>query len=211
MKKSTAVAVVKNYAIEKPGDMAAMADVLKSHIVKHGLFTEIAKKLYVHVEGWQFAGGLMGTFPRIVQVKELGPNRWMAEAEIVQLKTGNVISRGFAICDKKESKKASFDEYAVLSMAQTRAIGKAYRNVISWVVKLAGYEGTPAEEMTGAGQRPSKDGAFEIAQKFISTATSLEILKKAEDRVKNNKSINADQRETLLLMIHDRRQEIDPS
>lgn len=211
MKQTKALAVVKNYAIEKPGDMAAMADVLKSHIVKHGLFTEISKKLYVHVEGWQFAGGLMGTFPRIVEVKELGQNRWMAQAEIVQLKTGNVISRGFAICDKKESKKASFDEYAVLSMAQTRAIGKAYRNVISWVVKLAGYEGTPAEEMTAGGQHPSKDGAFEIAQKFISTATSLEILKKAEDRVKKNKDITADQRETLLLMIHDRRQEIDPS
>lgn len=211
MKKTTALATVKNYAIEKPGDMAAMADVLKSHIVKHGLFTEIAKKLYVHVEGWQFAGGLMGTFPRIVEVKELGTNRWMAEAEIVQLKTGNVISRGFAICDKKESRKSSFDEYAVLSMAQTRAIGKAYRNVISWVVKLAGYEGTPAEEMTAGGQRPSKDGAFEIAQKFVSTATSLEILKKAEDRVKKNRDLTADQRETLLLMIHDRRQEIEPS
>ena len=32
-------------------------------------------------------------------------------------------------------------------MAQTRAIGKAYRNIIGWVMKMAGYEGTPGEEM----------------------------------------------------------------
>ena len=32
-------------------------------------------------------------------------------------------------------------------MAQTRAIGKAYRNIIGWVIKLSGYEPTPAEEV----------------------------------------------------------------
>jgi len=37
-------------------------------------------------------------------------------------------------------------------MAQTRAIGKAYRNVIGWVIKLAGYEGTPSEEMVKVGE-----------------------------------------------------------
>ena len=32
-------------------------------------------------------------------------------------------------------------------MAQTRAVGKAYRNILSWIVKMAGYEATPAEEI----------------------------------------------------------------
>lgn len=32
-------------------------------------------------------------------------------------------------------------------ISQTRAMGKAYRMAFSWIIKLAGYEPTPAEEM----------------------------------------------------------------
>ncbi len=32
-------------------------------------------------------------------------------------------------------------------MAQTRAVGKAYRNILAWLMKAAGFEATPAEEM----------------------------------------------------------------
>lgn len=34
-----------------------------------------------------------------------------------------------------------------MSMAQTRATGKAFRNVLAWAIRAAGYEPTPAEEM----------------------------------------------------------------
>lgn len=37
--------------------------------------------------------------------------------------------------------------YQLASMAQTRANAKVMRNVLSWVVVLAGYKTTPAEEM----------------------------------------------------------------
>ena len=140
-----------NYNISNPSQLSAMASILKTHIVKNQLFTKIAGKNYVHVEGWQFAGGLIGTMPRIVKIDDLsktGDVKWLAQAEIVELKTGKVVGTGFAVCSNKENKKKSFDEYAVLSMAQTRAIGKAYRNTIGWVIKLAGYEGTPAEEIS---------------------------------------------------------------
>ena len=39
-------------------------------------------------------------------------------------------------------------------MAQTRAIGKAYRNLIGWVMKMAGYEATPKEEMVKVNDEP---------------------------------------------------------
>jgi len=32
-------------------------------------------------------------------------------------------------------------------MAQTRALGKAYRMALSWIVKMAGFEATYAEDM----------------------------------------------------------------
>lgn len=40
--------------------------------------------------------------------------------------------------------------FQLKSMAQTRACSKALRNVLAWVVVLAGYRATPAEELQGA-------------------------------------------------------------
>lgn len=142
--------IIKSYAIEKPAEVAEMAGVLKNHIVKHKLFTSIVGKNYAHVEGWQFAGGMMGLFPRVTEVTDLSDGtkkKWLARVEIIDRKTDKVVSVGMALCSNEESKKKSFDEYAVLSMAQTRAIGKAYRNLLGWVMKLAGYESTPSEEI----------------------------------------------------------------
>ncbi len=39
--------------------------------------------------------------------------------------------------------------FQLRSMAQTRACAKAFRNVLAWVVVLAGYKPTPIEEMDG--------------------------------------------------------------
>lgn len=147
-----------NYSLDKIKDMTAMATVLKKHVVGHKLYTAIRDKNYAHVEGWQFAGGLLGLYPRVTEVTNLSTDKeikWLASVEIVNSKTEKVVGRGFALCSNKESKKASFDEYAVLSMAQTRAIGKAYRNLVGWVMKLAGYEATPSEEMTKVGEQPA--------------------------------------------------------
>lgn len=145
--KNTSLTKNTTYAIDKPQDMSNMAKVLKKHIIDNNLSVKIANNNYVMVEGWQFAGGMMGLFPRIVKVENISAGKWLAQAEIINGKNNSVMSVGFAICSKEEMKKKSFDEYAILSMAQTRAIGKAYRNIIGWVIKMSGYEATPAEEM----------------------------------------------------------------
>lgn len=149
--------IIKSYTIDKPSEVVAMATVLKNHIIKHNLYTTIVGKNYAHVEGWQFAGGMMGLFPKVSEVTDLSDGakkKWLAKVEIVDRKTDKVVSVGVALCSNEESKKKSFDEYAVLSMAQTRAIGKAYRNLLGWVMKLAGYEGTPSEEMVKVDSHP---------------------------------------------------------
>lgn len=154
-KKNTSVTVRGSYNLIKPSEMATMANILKRHIVQHKLYTPIVGKNYVQVEGWQFAGSLMGLFPMVTEITNLSKDsemKWQATVEIRNIKTGEVVGRGFAICSNKENKKKTFDEYAILSMAQTRATGKAYRNLIGWVMKLAGYEGTPSEEMVKAGE-----------------------------------------------------------
>ena len=72
--------------------------------------------------------------------------KYRAEVNLLD-KNGNKVGSGVAICTNRECGKEKFDEYAVASMAQTRAVGKAYRMKIGWLVKVAGYETTPAEEM----------------------------------------------------------------
>jgi len=144
----------KNYEISSVTQAADMASLLKGHIVKEKLYTKIGDKNYAHVDGWAYAGGLMGVIPRVVKVENLSSGtekKWRADVELVRIKDGTVMGYGTALCSSAESRKRSFDEYAILSMAQTRAIGKAFRNTIGWVMKLAGYEGTPKEEMTKIG------------------------------------------------------------
>lgn len=148
---------IKSYDICKPTELADMAKTLKYHIVKHKLYVDVGGgKNYVYVEGWQFAGGLIGVVAQVVNVEDVSKQtakgteiRWKAEVELRHLATDKVIGRAFAICSSKEDerKKKGRDEFAIMSMAQTRAVGKAYRLVLGWVMKLAGYEATPAEEI----------------------------------------------------------------
>lgn len=78
------------------------------------------------------------------------------DCEIVKMNDQSIkLSRGTGFCSNMEILKSSFDEYAVISMCETRAIGKGYRNLIGFVVKAAGFETTPAEEMKSEAQETS--------------------------------------------------------
>jgi hypothetical protein len=67
---------------------------------------------------------------------------------------GACISRASAECGAEDEKDkhgkplwANRPRYARRSMAQTRATAKACRLAFSWIMALAGYQPTPAEEM----------------------------------------------------------------
>lgn len=132
-----------------PNDIMKFATNLKELIVQNRLSTPIQGKQYVNVEGWQIAGAFTGTLPIVEKVEDLSVGthyKYRAEVSL-QDKDGNKVGYGVAICSNKEKGKQRFDEYAVASMAQTRAVGKAYRMKLGWLLKIAGYETTPAEEM----------------------------------------------------------------
>jgi hypothetical protein len=61
-------------------------------------------------------------------------------------------------------------------MATTRAKSKAYRNCLGWVMKLAGYSGTPAEEMNNIKNRKVSDS---------DAAKAVEADFKKKDKIKN--------------------------
>lgn len=135
--------------LTNPNDIMAFATNLKDLIVQNHLFTNIKGKNYVNVEGWQIAGAFTGIFPVVEKVENLSQGTSYKYSAQVTLrdKDNNIVGSGMAICTNKEPGKTMFEEYAVASMAQTRAVGKAFRMKIGWLLKIAGYETTPAEEM----------------------------------------------------------------
>lgn len=157
MSKSLTVPT-ESVQLGNPAQLIEFATTLKQFIVEQKLFTNIKGKNYVEVEGWQFAGAATGTVPIVVSVEQIPTDsfidaekkkpeiKYRAEVELRRVIDDQKIGYGVAICSNKESKKVTFDEYAVASMAQTRATGKAYRNTFAWLMKIAGYEATPAEE-----------------------------------------------------------------
>lgn len=138
-----------NFDLAKPSDIMEFANNLKSIIVEKKLYANIRGKNYPLVEGWQIAGAFTGTFPIVEKVENLSEgNNYKYRAEVsLRDKDGNKVGYGVAICTNREAGKTGFDEYAVASMAQTRAVGKAFRMKLGWLLKIAGYEATPAEEM----------------------------------------------------------------
>ncbi len=138
------------------------------------LYTIIRGRKYVHVEGWTTMGALLGVTPREVECHRLEDGGYVGTVELVR-GDGVIIGRASAMVgmDEKDSKGnitwGKRDEYARYSFALTRATGKAYRLAYSWIMQLAGYAPTPAEEMN-PDDKPFenddvKDGEFKDAPK----------------------------------------------
>lgn len=147
------------YDIVNKDSMLSLSNELAKLIKDKKLSTNIKGKDFVNVEGWQFAGAALGLMPIITETKDLSNEKvikYTATCEIRNISSGNVVAVGVALCTNAEPTKKYFDEYAILSMAQTRAIGKAYRNLLAWLMKAAGFEATPAEEMDFVHEEPKK-------------------------------------------------------
>lgn len=174
--------------LTSPNEILDFATNLKSLIVQNGLFTSLKGKNYVNVEGWQIAGAFTGTFPIVESVENLSDAETIKYRAEVSLrdKDGNKVGYGVAICTNKEPGKTRFDEYAVASMAQTRAVGKAFRMKIGWLLKVAGYETTPAEEMDAVAAeaevieepKPVTKVDFKVIREKLTEISSLEELTK---------------------------------
>jgi len=126
-----------------------IADCLRKIIERPGklLYTSVKGKKHVHVEGWTTMGAMLGIVPEEVESKRLDDKTWETTIQLKKLSTGMVITKASHICSKKEKMWSNRDEYAIKSMSATRATGKVFRLSFSWIMVLAGYSPTPAEEM----------------------------------------------------------------
>ena len=140
----------QSFDLAMPEQSLQVASILQQFVKEKSLTSNIQGKSYPLVEAWQFAGSQLGLYPICTSIENQSNAeeiKYMAVVEVRRYADDKVVSQGFAVCSNKEGSKRRFDEYAVLSMAQTRATGKAFRNLLAWLMKAAGFEATPAEEM----------------------------------------------------------------
>lgn len=132
--------------------MTKVAGVLAKAVRAQGLTNNIQGKEYVRVEGWTLLGSLLGVYPAEVKCEVVPGSEtaaghdWQATVT-VRTRDGAAVGSAVALCCRSEKRWSTADEYAVASMAQTRATAKALRLPLGFVMKLAGYETTPSEEM----------------------------------------------------------------
>jgi hypothetical protein len=131
-----------------------VADALKDVLTRQGLTKRIGSKDHVLVEGWTTLGSMLGVVPVCVWTRKVDDG-WEARVEARTL-DGRTVGAAEAECLKTENTWKSRDDYALRSMAQTRATSKALRGPLGFIVTLAGFVATPAEEMPadGSGGRP---------------------------------------------------------
>jgi hypothetical protein len=130
----------------------ALADVIENKPNK----CIIRGKTYLQFEDWQTLGRFYGVTAKASSTKyvEFGEGYdtvrgFEATADALLVSTNQVISSAEAMCLDDEEKWGASPFFQLRSMAQTRACAKVLRNVLAWVVVLAGYNPTPAEEMDG--------------------------------------------------------------
>jgi hypothetical protein len=144
----------------------AIATPLAKLIGDRQLYSKIQGRDYVKCEGWTTMGAMLGIVPMEVSSVCDASGVYVSTVELVNMKTGKVVGRASAECGNpdevdKNGKPlwASRAAYARRSMAATRATGKAFRLSFSWIMCMAGYMPTPAEEMDFAAQGESENPA----------------------------------------------------
>ena len=137
--------------VQKAG---AVADVLTSVLKARGLTSKIGQKEYVQVEGWTLCGTMLGVFA-VVEWSRPVDDGWEARATAQNL-AGQVVGAAEAECLRSERNWKDRDDYALRSMAQTRAVSKALRAPLGFIVQMAGFAATPADEMPTEQPRPER-------------------------------------------------------
>ena len=138
------------------------ANALMRVVKEAGLAKDLGgSKPHLEVEAWQTIGRFNGYLTDVVWTRPITEEGikvgYEARAELVRIDDGAHLIGAEAECrfDEEIEKKDGTvikrwdDDYAVRSMAQTRAQSKLGRMAFAWVAVLAGYSGTPAEEMDG--------------------------------------------------------------
>ena len=148
--------------VQKIEPAVKVADVLKRVVEAQGLvITGLNKKKpdekYVLKGGWEMLNTFMGITPVTRVIDEIRNDKqrivgYKASCTLLkdpiyengEIKGGKVMGYAEASATREGYQK---ETSTMMSMAQTRAYNKATRNCMGWIMQMAGFQGTPAEEM----------------------------------------------------------------
>jgi hypothetical protein len=116
---------------------------------------------YLEFEDWQTVSKFYGVNAKCVSSQFItcgDAKGFEAHAVAIDSRSGTILSEADSMClndeknwstrlNKKTNEQEPVPMFQLRSMAQTRACAKALRQIFGWVVVLAGYKATPAEEM----------------------------------------------------------------
>ena len=130
-------------------DAQQKADSLYAVVEKQHLYQEIWGKKYLQLEAWQTLGKFCNITGSIEWTKpiDLWDVKGFEARAVIKDNEGNTISAAESMCMSDEENWKNKPIFQLRSMAQTRALSKAYRSCLSFIVSLAGYAVTPAEEV----------------------------------------------------------------
>lgn len=131
--------------VEVVAKASRVAAALKEVVKSQGLISKISGKEYPRCEAWTLLGTMLGVFPVLVWSRPV-EHGWEARVE-ARTRDGAIVGAAEAQCLRSERNWSNRDDFALRSMAQTRATAKALRMPLGFVMTLGGFQPTPAEEM----------------------------------------------------------------
>lgn len=131
----------------------ASAKLLVDIVRKNGWARKLGgQSEHLQYEAWQTVGKYYGYTVKTHDAEYVRiDNTWgfKAKATVVNENTGVIVGGAEAYCMSDEGNWSRKPKFQLASMAQTRAGSKALRQILGFVVALAGYNPTPMEEITG--------------------------------------------------------------
>jgi hypothetical protein len=164
----------------------ALANIVNTQIDENGkpkLFVTIQGRKYVKADGWTTLGAMLGVVPVEESCTRLptdsGFKGFEARVKLIRMVDGAQVGGASAECTLNEKNWQGKDSFSLRSMAITRATGKAFRLSFAWIMQLAGFEPTPADELWI--EDGSQEDADEVAKRKIADHEAKEG-KKAEKK-----------------------------
>jgi hypothetical protein len=146
----------------KIGPAVQVAETLKKVIeaqglVKTGLNKKAPEEKYVLTGGWAMLNTFMGLTPVTKVVGEIRNDKgkirgYKAQCTLLrnpEYKNGDIVGGTVVSHAEASATVEGFQKETstMMSMAETRAFNKATRQELGWIMEMAGFQGTPAEEM----------------------------------------------------------------
>ena len=115
-----------------------------------GLSQQIQGRQYLKAEAWSFAARILSLGVETDDPKPFTDTNnqpgYACRARVLD-SDGRVLASASAICTRWEKRWTTADDFAIYSMSQTRAVGKAFRIALGALAQLAGFEPVSVEEL----------------------------------------------------------------